>query len=186
MAETGHEKINKLYFRVLPPNTRDGQLGHPNSSGYDSTDEELIRARSSGLRAARSEDFLRHTGGSRERRGKSYTRNARESSTGRRYHRDEESWTQRERRLKAHSEANLMTYDIDDHPHQVSAARRLSRSNGHLSHLATGSSRDLLRGGAFVNRGMEEDEDEEELLEERIAMEEEQEERMRRARSASR
>ena len=208
-----------MICRVLPPNHRDGQL-HPNSSGYDSTDEELLRARAAtGLRAARSEDFLRHTGG-RERRGKSekdeknmgtagasgfapvsaagYTRNARESSTGRRYHHrdaDGESWAQRERRLKSHSEANLLSYHVDEPGGGggggggVDRRGRLSRSNGHLAVMA-GSSRDLLRAGAFVNRAMEEEdeEDDDEDLEEEMALreQEEQEERMRRARSASR
>ncbi len=127
-----------------------------------------------------------------------YTRNARESSTGRRYHhRDtgaDESWTRRERRLKSHSEANLLaSASYDDHG-RTPSARRLSRSNGHLAM----SNRDLLRGGAFVNRGMEmeeeEEDGEEEMNEEELAMEEEmaamqeeeEEERRRRARSASR
>ncbi len=155
-SELGTNMYTYLKFglpRVLPPNRSE----NPNSSGYDSTDDDRRDYRGtsrSRLRAARSEDFILDGRDDRVdgRRGRG--------------HRDAQ-WSTRDRRnsrLKSSmSEANLLRYDSGGGGGGggMNGGLRNYRSNGHLN--------------TFVNRGLvdeleqdyeDEEEDEEEFEEE--------------------
>lgn len=140
-SELGTNMFTYLKFglpRVLPPGMT--KEGRDNSSGYDSTDEDIGRHR---LRAARSEDFLTRT-----------ARMEHLASAGR--------FGDDHRKLKSISEANLLhasaDYDTDVRRYR---SKSLHRSVGHLAQ----SERDL-QNGAFVNRALdaEEEEDDEDSL----------------------
>jgi hypothetical protein len=138
-SELGTNMYTYLKFglpRVMAPNRSE----NPNSSGYDSTDDDLGRRELRGggtsrsrLRAARSEDIL----DGRDRTGGGRRRGNNRAGAG-----DTTSqWSQRENRrgsrLKSSmSEANLLNYDSGG----GGGLRRGYRSNGHLN--------------TFVNRGL--------------------------------
>ena len=150
-SELGTNMFTYLKFglpRVLPPNRSENL----NSSGYDSTDDDLRMQhgghRATRLRAARSEDFildgrdhLDHGRGGRRGQARAANGHPNWTTDGRR---------QRNSRLKSSmSEANLLNYDSGG------GLGRGYRSNGHLN--------------TFVNQGLVdeleqdyEDEDEEE------------------------
>ena len=194
-SELGANMYTYLKFglpRVLPPNAKNGsghdngELGHPGSSGYDSTDEELVLrngARSApgfhgGLRSARSEDFL---GASSRSRRSARAQHEGHGNQQLRKHasRDDHLWQSngRERKLKAVSEANLLDSGIhggymDHEQPRMYRSSKVFRSNGHLQQT---QSHDVLQSGAFVNRGLDRDEDEDDEEDDDEEEEEEEE-----------
>jgi len=147
-SELGTNMYTYLKFglpRVLPPGKEEGL---ENSSGYDSTDEEVMGRRQGGggrgrLRAARSEDFLNRTDlGGREAAGLRYSS------------RDNLQRARRGQPGRSASEANLLAaeayYDGKNYDHR--SIEQLRREAG----LARSS-----RGGetGYLNAALEEERD---------------------------
>ncbi|XP_023342184.1 ATP-binding cassette sub-family G member 8 [Eurytemora carolleeae] len=107
-SELGTNMFTYLKFglpRVLPPGK--GEQGPDNSSGYDSTDEE-VGYRGQGLRAARSEDVLNRPVESRRYKGV------------------------RDGRVKSASEANLLGSDVY-YDQQETRSSRKPQGRGYLN-----------------------------------------------------
>ena len=168
-SELGTNMFTYLKFglpRVLPPNRNSENL---NSSGYDSTDDDLRggmqqqnNARTSRLRAARSEDFI--LDGHHGRGGGASNGAGRRGRLGNGH----PNWTtgrqQRNSRLKSSmSEANLLHYDSGG---GGGGLRRGYRSNGHLNTFVNQGLVDELEQD-YEDEGDEEDEEEEDEMEAR-------------------
>lgn len=183
-SELGTNRFTYLKFglpRVLPPRAGSSGIvsvhgGHKdNSSGYDSTDEELVtRARSvpppTGIRAARSEDFLNGGGGGGARRDISsalagFHGSQGNIATSRHYPQqyiDESDFTHNQNhrsQLRAVSEANLLRgaahHHHVSHHYREKRDRRKSRSRYHSEDEEAVDEEPHMANGAFVNRGME-------------------------------